>query len=457
MKTFFVWGLISLVSLPLAAVNFDQDANVKTIRKNHARSLSGVADDTGFWIMSVGFGQSKAKADEAARAEMAKVLSVKVSAAAQSYYSENNADVRESFSRWSRTDTQELLSGLRIIKSYQEGNSIYSIALVTQRIADATLELREAMQRLPEGTVKASGEGATQKEALDAACRSALEQVNGVRILATSASMDNEAVRSHIYADVQGFVSNYRILAEEEKEGRWYVTIVAKVEKEELQEDYRTQLSFVGDPTFWVEGENIDAVTAVSDYLHDKGFKTTEQKDITADYKVTVTTNFRKVKNPVGKSEGLQLQLTLKCFDKGGNRFFSLSNNPRKANSFIGDDLRQSQICVSKAMKQIDDELHARLEKAVSRLVNDGRPMRIVFRNVTTLEQLAFIEEIVTQINNMPGAKSAVSFMDEDVMVAIIRFNLKGGSQEFLDMLRAHVPDLMPALSVSVNKLIFEF
>lgn len=136
---------------------------------------------------------------------------------------------------------------------------------------------------------------------------------------------------------------------------------------------------------------------------------------------------------------------------------FSIENDPRKACSYSGSPTRQTQICVKKAVKQVGKPLHARLQKAIADLVNNGHTVRMVFRNVTTKEQTGFIEQLVTEVNDIPGAGSATSSLNEELRVATLRLTLKGNPQDFVDMLRKRVPQLPPALSVSTNKIVFEF
>jgi hypothetical protein len=138
-------------------------------------------------------------------------------------------------------------------------------------------------------------------------------------------------------------------------------------------------------------------------------------------------------------------------------QLFTLQNDPRKAAVFFGTPERQAQIAVEKAVKQINKPLHERLQRAISDMVNNGRTVRMVFRNVRTKSQCAFIEDVVNVINDMPGASSATSSLNEKVAVATVRFTLKGNPEDFVGLLREQMPDLPAALSVSVNKIVFEF
>lgn len=457
--------LLALVIVTGAsALDFDQSAALAQMQQDGVECLSGVADDTGFWILVVGSASCANKTEKEAgdiakldaRANMTKFFSVQVATAAESFYSESATEVKESFTKWSREDAQALLAGMRIVKVFVDGDLMKAVALLTQKTTDAAAKMKAATAGERPNTVEASGEGATKKEAIDAACRSALEQVNGVNTVASGATMDDAMVRSRIYSDVQGLVSNYRVISEKQEGEKWYVAIVAVIDKEDLQETYGAQLKSIGDPLFFVSGDNPNVVKLMSDYFIQKGFKTTTNKG-TSDYKIELKTLFEEITDPVDGGKGTQLLLTAVCFDKAGVQLFSIENDPRKACSYSGSPTRQTQICVKKAVKQVGKPLHARLQKAISDLINNGRTVRMVFRNVTTKEQTGFIEQLVTQVNDIPGAGSATSSLNAELRVATLRLTLKGNPQDFVDMLRKRVPQLPPALSVSTNKIIFEF
>ncbi len=463
-RTGFSFLLALVLAISASALNFDQNAALTQLQQDGLECLSGVADDVGFWVLTVGSASQEGKsAKEAedlaklnARANMAKSFSVQVAAATESFYSESDAGTKESFMKWAREDTQLLLAGMRIVKVFTEGDKVKAVALLTQKTVDASAKLKAAMAGNRPNTVEAEGEGATKKEAIEAACRSALEQVNGVNTIASSAAVDDSTVRSRAYADIQGLVSNYRILSEKQEGGQWHVVIVAAIDKDELQETYGAELKSIGDPLFFVSGDNPNAVKLMSDYFIQKGFKTTTNKG-TSDYKIELKTLFEEITDPADGGKGTQLSLTAVCFDKAGVQLFSIVNDPRKACSFSGTPARQTQICVKKAVKQVGKPLHMRLQKAIADLVNNGRTVRMVFRNVTTKDQTGFIERLVTEVNDLPGAGSATSSLNEELRVATLRFTLKGNPQDLVDMLRQRVPQLPPALSVSTNKIVFEF
>lgn len=461
----FLTAIIAFVAADAWAAALDRDAALLKMQEDGAECISGVADDTGFWVMAVGESQivsgksEKTALDIAssnARNNIAKSFSTQVQSAEESYYSETQSAITESFKKWCRTDTNVLLGGVQVIKRYVEGGKAISVALLTQNQADASAKLQEAIKGRPR-TVEATGQGRTLNDAVEMAKRNALEQVNGVTVEGSDQTVDDEIGRTRVYSHVSGFVKAFRIASQGEEGGQITVRIVAEVaEQGGLEENYGAKLASIGDAVFYIVGANDDAVKKMSDFFIGKGLKTTTHQG-TADYKIELRTTFSPVENPIDGGKGTQLQMAVVCYDKAGVQLFSLENDPRKAATYYGTPIRQAQKCVTMAVNQMSKPLHQRLQKALDDIVNNGRMVRIVIRNVREKSQSAFVERLVTESNDMPGASNASSTMKETEGTATIRLTLKGNPQDFVDMLRHRVPELPPALEVSPNKIVFEF
>lgn len=458
------WLLLVLGALSLTVYGaFDPMKEADKLLANGAETASGETAKTGIWVVAVGVADAtgKSRKDAVALASLeaknvlGSFLTTQISSATQLSEHEDDTGASASFSRWARTDVSELLKGVKIIKTVMREDEMVVIAVLTEKTVNASNKLRQAMDKERPGTVEASGTGETKEAAIQVACRSALEQVRGTSIVASDAAV-NDSVRARAFSDVQGMVSAYRILSETCEDEIWSVTIVAEIDKDELQESYGAQLKSVGDPLFFLTSTNDDALSQMGDWFIGKGMKTTRNKG-TSDYKIDILTKFSERKHPASGRVGVQLQMTVICYDKAGVQLFSLQNDPRKAAVFIGSPERQAQIAVEKAVKQINKPLHKRLQQAIADMVNNGRTVRMVFRNVQTKSQCAFVEEVANLINDMPGASSATSSLNETVAVATLRFTLKGNPEDFLSLLREQLPELPAALSVSVNKIVFEF
>ncbi len=463
MKKAFLSLLMALLCTVLCAEGkFDAAAECDTLLATGAMIRSGKTDDSGIWVVAIGRAElgnlsekdAKALAKLDAERALATFLNAQVASAAEHTMTESDAGSTSSFSQWSRIDVNQALAGVRIEKTMAHEGEMLVFAVMTEKTVDATNTLKETIANERPGTVEATGIGPTREAAIQAACRSALEQVCGTTVVASDATVDS-AIRARAYADVQGMVSAYRIIKETREGADFRITILAEIKKDELQESYDAQMKSIGDPLFWITSNNEDAATEISDFLMAKGLKTTIKKG-TSDYKVELKSDFREVIHPVKKRQGTQLRLTALCYDKTGVLMFSLPNDPRKATVFTGNPERQKQLCVKRAIKQLGKPLHERLQRAISNMVNNGRTVRLVFRNVRTKADCELMEQITEAINEMPMASSATYSLNEAVQVSTIRFTLKGNPQDFVGLLRETVDDCPEALSVTPNKIVFE-
>lgn len=460
---YFLVAIASFAAFAASGAKPNIDEGVKTMRANGSKTITGSDESVGLWIMSLGSSpleghalrDAEAGAEIDARKAIAGFFQSSVSATSEMSVSETDGGISGSFQQWARTDINELLRGCRIERTFTSGDFAYAVALLTQKSIDASDLMKKAMAGERSGTLKASATGTSKEDAVQKACRSALEQFFGSSVVASDVSF-NDDVRRRAYADVQGSVSAYRVIVERPEGDRVYVEIVAEVNKDDLQESFGAEMKSVGDPVFLLDCQREDLKILIADWMTQHGIKVNEGTK-GADYKINVNPTFYQVTHPANGRKGIQLSLNLDCFDKAGNKFFSLKNDPRKAAAFISHPERQMQICVDKAMAQMETSLHQHVQKAVSNMVNNGRQARLVFRNVTTKEQARYLQQLVAAINDMGTAGSASYALREDVQVATVRFNLKGSLNDFIEDIKKLNIGIPPPLQVSTNKAVFEF
>ncbi len=457
----FLVGAFFCVTLH-AEASLDVIAVGEKLLGDGGKTAFGETDRTGLWAVAIGHSGHGENAEEEAKAlavldaqrALASFLNAQIASAAEHTMVEDDTGASAAFVQWTRIDVDQALAGVRLERLMKHEGEWVAFVVMTEKTVDATHRLKRVIAKERPGTVEATGMGPTQEIALQAACRSALEQVCGTNVVGSSATVDGN-IRARAYSDVQGMVSAYRIVATSREGDDYRVTILAEVDKDELQESYGAQMKSMGDPLFWIASDNKDVATDVADFLMAKGLKTTFHKG-TSDYKVDLSAEFNDVTHPLDRRKGVQLQLTARCYDKTGVLMFSLAGDPRKATVFIGNPTRQKQLAATKAVKQLSGELHKRLHCAIADRVNNGRTVRMVFRNVMSAEQCQWIEGITEAINDMPGASSATYSRNDEVKVSTIRFTLKGNPQDFVGLLRERVRDLPDAHSISPNKIIFE-
>lgn len=462
---FFLKALFCLVMMGPAPQpsEFNLDSEVERLLESREPTQMGQSEQSGIWFLALGEislegleeREALTRAELEAKKALAAFMSQTVSASSSHTYEEDENGSKESFSSRMRSDIDAMLKGIRIIRREIKGDKAIAVAGFTEKSIDAAKLLAKKMSQESESCIEATGDGKTFEEALDAACRNALSQAFGYSMISSDSVSETDTLRSRIFSDIQGSVSSYRILDQRVDGGRHYVRIVAEINKDELKESYGAQMKSFGDPLFYLEAENEEAKTLLTDWFVGKGFKMTGMV-AGADYKIEVSTKFSKVKHPANRRSGTQLLMKLVCYDKGGVRLFTLQSDPRKAASFIGTSERQEQLTVEKAMNQIEEPLHKRIQTAVNDMVNNGRPVRLVFRGTKTKAQAEMLQKLCDEIAEIPQASVATYSVNEQVQTATIRFNLKGNSADFLSALKERCPNLPPSISVKQSKIIFE-
>ncbi len=462
MKTFILLSLALLGCAAIAAHSPDFRAIADQLLGNQSTLTVGDSPEGGAWIVAIGCvdndglsrEEARAKAGLEARKEIASFLETKLEASISQSISETNGELSEAFSSLTRSEVDKHLKGITIEHTFIRSGETIAVAVMREKSIDASSKLNAMMNAVQPGVVEANGIGATRQDAIDNACRNAVEQVTGSSLVASDAA-SNEAFISRAYSDVQGMVSTYRIISECETSDGFEVTIVAEVKKDERLERYGAQMKSIGDPLFWVESGDTTLATEMSDYLIGKGLKTAMQKG-SSDYRVVLNPTFITVTHPADGRKGTQLQLSVQCYDKAGVLLFSLNNEPRFSTVFTGNEITQRQRCSVHAVKQLGEPLHQRLQSSIGDMVNNGRSVRLVFRNATTRSSAEFIERLTVEINKLPNASAATYSHNDAHRVSTIRLTLKGNPRDFITLLRERVPECPEALAISPNKIIFE-
>ena len=111
------------------------------------------------------------------------------------------------------------------------------------RIALATLVLCLAWTAAAlASVVTATGQGATERDALHAAMREAIEQTVGVLVDSQTYIENYRVIHDRIYTHSEGYIAGYDVLRSEYKNGYYEVTIRADVREELLNTDLMSHL-----------------------------------------------------------------------------------------------------------------------------------------------------------------------------------------------------------------------
>ncbi len=461
MKRIFLLATCFVAVCAYAA--FDPAAQAERLLREGIKSAQGEDEESGHWFMAVGSvltgemdrEDALAAARLEARRAVAATLTSNIESLTVSERGKTDAGKYNRFMRNAANNIDETLRGVAIVKEAIRGDRAFAVAMFSERTADVMNALRQTKSTEKPGAVQATGEGKTLESAVQAACRNAIAQMGGVTMV--GADLTNGATfQSRTYSDLQGAVSEYRVVSQEKTAtGGVRVTIFAVI-KQGPKASYGADLKSAGDPIFWITSSSDDAGILVSDFLTGKGLKTSLVQG-TADYRVDATPRYRTVTHPITKKTGTQVTLSIVCWDSAGVQLFTLQNDPRRTTDY--SETAESPILVERAFRQVQYKLYDRLNRAITDMTNNGRSVRLVFPDTKLHGQARLIERMTDVINDFIPSASAATFSwdPQNPNTAIIRLTLRGNPQDFLSLLRTKVPECPTAIEVSTNLILFNF
>lgn len=372
------------------------------------------------------------------------VSSEKVGAAEESLMEETTVgdatETCETFRQTITIDVDAVLRGAEVVGTVEgDGGRKFLVLVASSETTDAAAALATKMAELGPDTVSASGfapvaDGgihAAQKAALASAKSAAVEMVLGTAVASTEVALNMNA-GAKVFSNAGGFIEEFRVTEEGERDGAYRVTIVARVARDKLLNDYGAALAQFGNVKFHVEKTGRDDLDAM---LEDKFTEwkcplTADRAD--ADYLVWAKWEFADETHPMDGRSGTRLTLTIRMLDAAtGRECFAANNDPRKAVSFIGDRRRRIRNAADLAMKEIHEKIHERLDAMIGTMVASGRDVRMVFDNYSEI-YAGTIEAIRAAVDALPGCHGAAASVDAAARTAEIAFH----SQMDMDSLR---------------------
>ena len=390
-------------------------------------------------------------------------------------------EMEETFKSFMRTDISQLLRGAKEISLTKAGDTITSIYLVSDKSKSLSNKLSSASSSeldssVPEynssdstvisigvATIIKNRVDEAKKMALNRAMQNAVEQVLGTMLASTTQVQDLEKVKSKIFSNTVGFIDNYRIKEEGVSGGSYKINGSFTVSKNKLYDSYKSMLQTIGDPYFYVVAINDKELTEKFwEFFSDLGFKITDKLSA-ADYIIELNGKFAKRKHPIDKREGTQLSLWIKIFNYDTRKLlFSIKNDPRKACVFIGDAERQHELAIKKALAQVKEPLHHKINSAVMQLVQSGREITINIENYSSAYK-RFLNKWEKSIEFIPGVSDLSTDINSDKREVTFTVNYSGKVNNLSDFLndrlskempKKYLPDLIDQTS---NSITFEY
>lgn len=423
----------------------------------------GTADGGGWYVAALSEivpadGGSEAEAMQRARLVGKRLIAgfvsgEKVGASEESSIEETTVgdatETRETFRQKIAIDVDAVLRGAEVVGTVEgDGGRKFLVVAASSETADASAALAAKMAELGPDTVSANGiapvaDGgipAAQKAALASAKAAAVEMVLGSAVASTEVALNMNA-GAKVFANAGGFIESFRITEEGDRAGTYKVTIVAKVAKDKLLDDYGAALASMGNVKFHVARTGDDQLDAMlEEKFAEWKCPLTDDRE-KADYVIWAKWEFADETHPMDGRTGTRLTLTIRMLDAAtGKEYFAVNNDPRKAASFVGDHRRRIRNAADLAMKEIHEKIHERLDAMIGSMAASGRDVRMVFDNYSEAYAETF-EAIRAAIDALPGCNNVTATVNGAARTAEIAFRC----QMDMDSLRKLADDAIRA------------
>lgn len=323
---------------------------------------------------------------------------------------DNQTQSKELYSFFSSVEIKQFLRGVVLYEIQPTSKGISAACFVTGRTADMSRELEEQIAQNPPGTVAAVGFAyvvdqridMAKQQSVQAALRSAVEQVLGTTVASNTQIQDNEKIRSKIFAHASGFVEEYRIVSESERAGVYQTLVYAKVSKNKLLDSYQAYLKSFGDPAFLLVTDNKELYQTFTKFFIGLGLKMTGEEN-NADYIIDAMGDYRAIVHPASGIPGVQLSLWIRISDAITQKeLLSQKNDPSRSAVFHSSGERQKDIATEKAFAQMRKPLHEALNQMIGGMTASGREITVVIANFSEA-YLEALEIFCKALEMVPG------------------------------------------------------
>ena len=455
--------VITTVALSAAtAFGFNVDAVISRMDSAGRKTAIGKDADCGSYVIcreevavqgDVNVAREQAKLN--ARQTIAEIFSVKVSESSTrtTTTKESVKDEDESFeqSEFAKSvkqkDINQVQRGISVCKEVVKGEKIVVYCLLTEQVVDATADLEKAMKKLGPDTVRTTGVGyynelitvaKAHEVALSEAQRNAIAEVLGMSMSSSSKkqsvsaeSVDNDgnetfacddSFKSKTFSACAGFVETSRIVDEKKTDSAVFVTIVAKVAKDKLMDDYRAYLANMGNPGFCVQSNEPDMIQIYSGFFAGLGLRMVGNPYDAA-----------YIVKAIGRVDGDRATVTVTVSDKtAGSTLFSV---PGETGALPGSS---KAAMYSKALDGMKTQLHRQLDKFIGRANADGR--KVIVRLCNYDDEYKKVADIVkAALEMVPGAKNAKRNRGTSGDVAEFTLDYVGETEDLGDFLEKHI------------------
>ena len=453
--------LVSAVALSASA--FDVEKVIARMEASGRKTAIGKSADCGSYIIcreevavqgDVNVAREQAKLN--ARQTIAELISVKVSvnSVRTTTTKETVKDEDESFEQSefaksvARKDAKQVQRGISVCKESVSGSKIVVYCLLTEQVVDATAELEKAMKKLGPDTVQTTGVGyynevvtvaKAHEVAVAEAQRNAIAEVLGMSMSSSSAkqSISSESVdkdgnesfacddsfKAKTFSACAGFVESSRIVNEKTTDSAVFVTIVAKVAKDKVMDDYRAYLESMGNPGFCVRSTDGDLYDACAGFFAGLGLRM-----------VGNLYDAAYVIDAVGRIENGTITVKVTAKDKTSNTVLF----PAVVNEGVESPGSSSAASYTKVLNGMKASLHKNLDQFIGRANADGRKITVRLCNYDD-EYEKVVGIVKKGLEMVPGAKNVKRNRGATSGSVEFVLNYIGETEDLAEFLEKHI------------------
>ena len=462
--------LLAIFAVAVFASGFDTASRIAQMKQMGRKFVIGKNEQSGTYIICAetveikndDMVQAQEQAKMQARVSIAEFMSVNVEASVRNGEvsktavddngeSFNSEEFRESCSKKS---TRQLQKGLTVCSTEKQGNKLIVYCFLSEKIIDASAQLEQSMKKLGPDTVQVSGcayighgisEMQAEKNAIREAQREAIAQVLGVSMVSQSYRQSvskntvdaegeedfscDDTFKSKVFAAAAGFVESCRVIDKQQSGATITVTIVAKVAKDKLMDDYRSYLESMGNPGFCLRANNRDMLDLYSGFFAGLGLRMVDNL-YDATYVIDVSSKFYNGGN------GIRAAVRVTAWDKNSREvIFSQENDPSEFSAASDSQDDKNELC-RQILKKMRPLMHKKLNTFIGRANADGRKVQVVlirydsgYRHVLGIVQKA--------LQMVPGVANVKQYVSGRTVT--YELNFKGDTEDLANFLEKHL------------------
>ncbi|MBR1966904.1 MAG: hypothetical protein IKA22_09885 [Lentisphaeria bacterium] len=466
MKKIAILTIMALVVSNSFAVPFDAQKAIAELKSSGQKITIGKSSSTGIYILcretveiksgDLALAQEAAKMQ--ARAAIAEFMQTKVSAVSTTNTvtkfsvqdDDESFESAEFMKKCASKEASQIQRGVTICQMEKRSDKLTVYCLLTENVIDASAVLEKTMKKLGPNTVQVSGMAffgdnisrqAAEKTALNEAHREAIAQVLGMSLVSSSArqtiskeTVDNDgqetfdcddSFKAKVFSSAAGFVESSRIVDKKVEKPTVIITIVAKVAKDKLMDDYRSFLESMGNPGFCVRSNDQEMLELYSGFFGNLGLRMVDNLRDAA-YIIDVYCQF----------SGQQAAVRVVVRDKvNENVLFSQENDPEEFTA-VNDSASSKTVLCRKILRKMRPHLHSKLNTFIGRANADGRKIQVRILNYDD-DYHRTVKIIEKSLKGIPGVSNVRMKITDDKVIYTL--NYKSETEDLADLLEKQI------------------